>query len=163
MSWVSWETILSSYDRGGFNFGTLRTKNWDLLGKWWWRLHNENNTYWVKVIKSIYGQDEGLGNSHEINIPNRNSIWQNIQRMGVVLSKWNISFSTSFVKSVSTGDETLLWKDIWLSNVSLCEKFNRIYRLDTNQEALVSERITKDGTSWTVNWRWSREPTGRTA
>ncbi|XP_071699113.1 uncharacterized protein [Rutidosis leptorrhynchoides] len=58
--------------------------------------------------------------------------------------------------------DTLFWKEKWLGDVLLCEKYSRLFRLDSNKDALVSDRIIKDGSSWSLNWQWCREPAGRT-
>ncbi|XP_071686816.1 uncharacterized protein [Rutidosis leptorrhynchoides] len=55
MSWVKWDDCLLPYDSGGLNIGSLRGKNLTLLGKWFWRAKTEPNSFWVTIIKSIYG------------------------------------------------------------------------------------------------------------
>ena len=60
MSWVKWDNVISSYGLGGLNIGSLRAKNWALMGKWWWRFWVEGDALWVKVIRSIHGSDGGL-------------------------------------------------------------------------------------------------------
>ena len=34
MAWVKWDDILSSYGLGGLDIGSLKAKNWALVGKW---------------------------------------------------------------------------------------------------------------------------------
>ncbi|XP_071695414.1 uncharacterized protein [Rutidosis leptorrhynchoides] len=57
---------------------------------------------------------------------------------------------------------TLFWKETWLGNVLLCEKYNRLFRLEESKNTLVSERIVKNGSTWNSSWNWIKEPTGRT-
>ncbi|XP_071739763.1 uncharacterized protein [Rutidosis leptorrhynchoides] len=147
ISWVSWDTILSSYEKGGYNIGSLKAKIFSLLGKWWWRFHKESNSFWATIFKSIYGQDGGLGHCLTNTFCNRGPIWINIQKLEVHLRKLNIDFPSSFVKKVHNGEQTLFWKDLWLGNVLLCEKFNRIFRLDSKEDALVSDREIKCGSA----------------
>ncbi|XP_071715277.1 uncharacterized protein [Rutidosis leptorrhynchoides] len=45
----------------------------------------------------------------------------------------------------------------------LQEKFGRIFRLDAQEDALFSERLIQDGTSWNFNWNWKHTPRGRSA
>ncbi|XP_071687062.1 uncharacterized protein [Rutidosis leptorrhynchoides] len=49
------------------------------------------------------------------------------------------------------------------NNELLLEKFARIFRLDINEDALVSDRLVKDSSSWRFNWEWARDSRGRTA
>nr|GEW96461.1 putative RNA-directed DNA polymerase, eukaryota, reverse transcriptase zinc-binding domain protein [Tanacetum cinerariifolium] len=59
LSWVKWDSVIASHGLG-LNIGSLRAKNLALLGKWWWRFRKEDDGLWVKVIKSIHGDFEGL-------------------------------------------------------------------------------------------------------
>ncbi|GJR04596.1 hypothetical protein Tco_0527580 [Tanacetum coccineum] len=61
LSWVKWDSVLTSFGEGGLNIGSLRAKNLDLFGKWWWRFRREGGSLWVRVIKSIHGDIGGLG------------------------------------------------------------------------------------------------------
>ncbi|GJV98091.1 hypothetical protein Tco_1549668 [Tanacetum coccineum] len=54
-------TVISSYGDGGLNIGSLKVKNLELLGKWWWRCTTEGENMWCRVIRSIYGIDGGWG------------------------------------------------------------------------------------------------------
>ncbi|GJV19306.1 RNA-directed DNA polymerase, eukaryota, reverse transcriptase zinc-binding domain protein [Tanacetum coccineum] len=49
---------------GGLNVGSLREKNFALLGRWWWRFKTEGGGLWARVIKSIHeigAEIEGVG------------------------------------------------------------------------------------------------------
>ncbi|XP_071726766.1 uncharacterized protein [Rutidosis leptorrhynchoides] len=121
----------------------LKAKNLALLGKWWWRFRTEPNIFWVKVIKSICGQDGGMGLSRAILASRKISTWSSILMIDSELRKLNLDFENLFIKSVSNGNNTLFWKDAWLDNKLLYEKFGRLIMLDSNEDALVSERIIK--------------------
>ncbi|XP_071700289.1 uncharacterized protein [Rutidosis leptorrhynchoides] len=92
----------------------------------------------------------------------KKSTWHTILKAVSSLDKWNLNLPTSIVKTIVNGEDTLFWKDSWLGNFCLCEKFDRLFRLETNQNASVADRILKTKSSWSANWEWSREPTGRT-
>ncbi|KAL8540253.1 hypothetical protein ACS0TY_001731 [Phlomoides rotata] len=52
-------------------------------------------------------------------------------------------------KVIGNGEGTDFWRDIWAGEYALCEKFNRLYRLSTQQEARVGgmgEHSTKTRT-----------------
>ena len=40
MSWVKWESVVSKFENGGLNIGSLKVANWGLVGKWWWRIES---------------------------------------------------------------------------------------------------------------------------
>ncbi|XP_071739065.1 uncharacterized protein [Rutidosis leptorrhynchoides] len=129
LHWAKWVDILKSYELDGLNIGSLRAKNWALLSKWWWKFLTETDSLWVKVIKSIYGRDGGLG----------------------------ISFISSLI---GKGTNTLLWSECWNGPYSFKEKFPRIFRLESDKECRICDRISWNGTSWDFKW-WMRDLTGR--
>ncbi|GJS26592.1 putative RNA-directed DNA polymerase, eukaryota, reverse transcriptase zinc-binding domain protein [Tanacetum coccineum] len=60
LAWITWSNVLSSFDRGGLNIGSLKAFNLALLQKWHWRLFSSPNSLWVKVIKSLHGYECGF-------------------------------------------------------------------------------------------------------
>ncbi|GJY83425.1 hypothetical protein Tco_0496801 [Tanacetum coccineum] len=73
------ENVLSSYDNGGLNIGSLKAFNLALLQKWRWRLLSHKNALWVKVIKALHGQEGGFDNNgciyNEINEVEDTFVW----------------------------------------------------------------------------------------
>ena len=55
LSWVKWNDILASYEKGGLNVGSLYAFNLALLQKWRWRFFTGGDCAWVRVICSIHG------------------------------------------------------------------------------------------------------------
>nr|GEX36630.1 putative RNA-directed DNA polymerase, eukaryota, reverse transcriptase zinc-binding domain protein [Tanacetum cinerariifolium] len=82
MSWVKRDSVLSSYEAGGLNIGSLRVKNLALMGKWWWRFRNEEDSLWVKGARSVYGADEGLGNTNGGKDLCGSEVWGDVLRVG---------------------------------------------------------------------------------
>ncbi|GJU48519.1 RNA-directed DNA polymerase, eukaryota, reverse transcriptase zinc-binding domain protein [Tanacetum coccineum] len=58
--WIKWANVLSSFEKGGLNIGSLKSFNLALLQKWRWRWLSFPNALWVKVIKAIHGQEGGF-------------------------------------------------------------------------------------------------------
>ena len=58
--------------------------NWALLAKWWWRFRCERDAFWVKVIKSLFG--EGGGTVGQSLSGSGYSVWRNIIKVGNDLS-----------------------------------------------------------------------------
>ena len=57
-SWVKWEKVLASKEKGGLGVSILYILNIGLMFKWVWRFYTQNTSLWVRVIKAIHG-DEG--------------------------------------------------------------------------------------------------------
>ncbi|XP_071713626.1 uncharacterized protein [Rutidosis leptorrhynchoides] len=62
---------------------------------------------------------------------------------------------------VNNGEDTLFWKDIWLGNQPLCTRFPRLFRIETDKDARVADKIVGDGVTRGVSWSWIRNITGR--
>lgn len=58
--WVKWRRILLDKQKGGLGVGSIKEKNFSLLGKWRWRFQTEKEALWRKVIKEIYGESGGF-------------------------------------------------------------------------------------------------------
>ncbi|XP_071729224.1 uncharacterized protein [Rutidosis leptorrhynchoides] len=141
LSWVKWELVLIPYGVGELNIGSLKSKNCALVGKWWWRFHNESDSLWVKIIKSIYGRDEGLG--HESSLPSSrtNSVWCNIIKLRNDMLNIGMDINSCFERKIGDGHDILFWNDVWLSNLRLKDYFPRLFRLETNQNATIKDRV----------------------
>ncbi|XP_071728940.1 uncharacterized protein [Rutidosis leptorrhynchoides] len=122
----------------------------------------ENEAFWVRVIKSIHGRDGGLGSSNT-NRTIRDSIWNGIKALDNDFPKLNLNFANSFLRVISEGKEVLFWKDTWLGEHPLCVTFARLFIMETNKDARVADRITKEGPNILLNWNWNNSLAGRTA
>ncbi|XP_071688499.1 uncharacterized protein [Rutidosis leptorrhynchoides] len=67
----------------------------------------------------------------------------------------------SFVRTIGDGSSTCFWKDTWLGNVPLKDKFCRLARFDRNSDATVCERLQWNGSASVLTWDWSRIPSIR--
>ncbi|XP_071700130.1 uncharacterized protein [Rutidosis leptorrhynchoides] len=120
MAWVKWDQILLPYEFGGLNVNSLKLKNLSLLTKWWWRFLTNENTFWVRIIKSIYGVN---GN----------------------------------------GEGTSFWRDKWIGDSPLCATFPRLFRLEEEKDASISDRVCFSDSGIVFNWSWSTLPGWRAA
>ncbi|XP_071741061.1 uncharacterized protein [Rutidosis leptorrhynchoides] len=144
ISWVKWAYTCLPYGAGGLNIGSLKGKNLALLGKWWWRFKIETNCLWTKIIRSIYGIDGGLRSGVGLAHLSASGIWYNIILVGNNIEDCQVAFKTSFKKSIGDGRNTLFWNDNWCGSESFKNMFPRLYMLESNKDALVSDRIISD-------------------
>ncbi|XP_071700150.1 uncharacterized protein [Rutidosis leptorrhynchoides] len=154
---------MSTYGNGGLNIGSLKGKNLALLGKWWWRFKTETNSFWVKIIRSIYGPSGGLEIGSDLGHSPSSGAWKNIIIAGNLIEDLNIPFRNTFSKSVGNGSSTSFWNEQWIGNNKLSERFPRLYRLEKSPDALIRDRIDTSEPNSVFAWDWSRVPGGRTA
>lgn len=133
-------------------------RDWDtfnkaLLGKWRWRILNESNSLWVRVLKAKYS----------IPLP------LNIGGMEGKLSYWwKDIFGTCFSMEETSwfdlnvrlklGDvgKVRFWQDAWLGQCALNDKFARLYYLSVQQHALISDVGTWENGEWKWILQWRR-------
>ncbi|XP_071706748.1 uncharacterized protein [Rutidosis leptorrhynchoides] len=73
-----------------------------------------------------------------------------------------VPFTKSFVKVVGNGSSTSFWHDVWVDGIKLCDKYKRLFKLESNSNAMVADRWVWNGSSWCGSWDWSRISRGRT-
>ncbi|GJT68087.1 putative RNA-directed DNA polymerase [Tanacetum coccineum] len=158
--WVKWKAILADWDRGGLGIGSIKAKNISLLGKWWWRFLSERDALWRKVIAAIHGVDGGFFEGVGAGL--KKDVWKSILSCGAANDDLNIHFQSSFIRTVGNGKNILFWKDIWLySCIRLKDRFPRLYALETNKYASLSERWCCFNGVWAGLWSWRINPRGR--
>ncbi|XP_071687538.1 uncharacterized protein [Rutidosis leptorrhynchoides] len=159
ISWVKWEEVLLPYGEGGLNLGSLKRKNLALIGKWWWRFLTEPTTLWVKVISSIYGPSGGFDLDRKYKLITCNSTWANIIKAGEHIDSIGVSFKDSFSTSIGDGCNTRFWSDNWVGSSTLKNRFGRLFRLDQDPNAMVKDRINRNGCGL---WEWICDPARQT-
>ncbi|PWA52848.1 reverse transcriptase domain, Reverse transcriptase zinc-binding domain protein [Artemisia annua] len=152
MSWIKWDNILASYDKGGLNIGSLKAFNFALLQKWRWRLVTSPNSLWVRVVKAIHGDDTGIDLKGCI----FNGTWANIVKSYSMLQSKDIIPMHTLRHKVGNGSSIRFWKDNWIGNGSLSSKYNRLFHLEVDANCLLSDRLSNG--SW--SWNWSRQNLG---
>ncbi|XP_071731598.1 uncharacterized protein [Rutidosis leptorrhynchoides] len=143
ISWVKWSITCLPYGAGGLNIGSLKGKNLALLGKWWWRFKTETHCLWTKIIRSIYGIDGGLRSGDGLARQSTLGIWNNIIIAGNSLEGCDIAFRNSFSKSIGDGKNTSFWNDNWCGSSCFKDMFPRLFMLESNKNAMLSDRVKK--------------------
>ncbi|GKD69592.1 hypothetical protein Tco_1323682 [Tanacetum coccineum] len=125
LAWIKWKNVISSYDNGGLNIGSLKAFNLALIQKWRWKLLSHKNTLWVKVIKALHGQEGGFDNNGCI----YNGTLARIVGSSNFLHSNNIIPNSSFRLQAGCGTRICFWKDTWVGDSNFNIRYNRLYRL----------------------------------
>ncbi|PNY15474.1 ribonuclease H [Trifolium pratense] len=112
--WVKWDRVCKPKEEGGLGIRNLKLFNIALLGKWWWRLKNEKDLLWCRVLLGRYGKDLGF-------VKNKSSLWwrdlndiANFKSQG--RDRW---FEDHLTKVVGNGRKTLFWNEPWVEGDTL--------------------------------------------
>ncbi|RVW42464.1 putative ribonuclease H protein [Vitis vinifera] len=140
---VSWKAICATKKEGGLGIRSLSTFNKALLGKWLWRLANENESLWKQIISSKYDLQEGGWCSKGVRDRYGVGVWKAIR------NGWeNFRSHSRFI--IGDGTRVKFWKDLWCGNQALEEAFPILFNLSVNKEGWVAEAWEEDevGGSW---------------
>ncbi|GJZ26721.1 RNA-directed DNA polymerase, eukaryota [Tanacetum coccineum] len=160
INWVKWSSILLDASKGGLGVGSLEAKNLALLGKLKWRFLTDTNALWRKVIKELYGNNGGFSFAPISLGPS--GVWCDILSSVTKIEAMDDSFKSSFWVKVSSGSDTLFWKDPWSGNGSrLMDVFPRLFALENYKDYTVKDRWAYDNGVWEGSWSWRVSPRGR--
>lgn len=56
---TNWNIVTTSKLKGGLGVTNLEYRNLAMLGKTWWRILENNDMPWIRLLKEKYGQDSG--------------------------------------------------------------------------------------------------------
>ncbi|KAJ0527686.1 putative reverse transcriptase zinc-binding domain-containing protein [Helianthus annuus] len=149
MTWVAWKKTVASKEGGGLGFGLLRDVNIAMLAKWWWRFKSESNVLWKGVIWSIHNNPRAWNA-----IPAKVSVvgpWKQIFKIASDLADVGIDFQNSFRGIVGCGHGISFWLDRWVANEPLASKFPRLFAIESNKRAVVSDRV-KGAAGFSFQW-----------
>lgn len=133
----------------------LKDFNISLLAKWWWKLKTDGNSLWSKVIRSIHSvtdfDDRKLAKNFY------KGTWKNITEIEENFLEAGISLRDLFRRKVGRGEKTRFWKDVWIVGVPLKDKFPRIYKIESNKNSLIKDRVVVQPDSMVeMSWQWKK-------
>ncbi|GKV33229.1 hypothetical protein SLEP1_g41758 [Rubroshorea leprosula] len=163
ISWVSWEMVCRSKEKGGLGVMDLRRRNWALLGKWWFRLGEGEGgeSLWKRVVWDKY-----YGGRREVDIRAVESvrmsrIWRDVISVGGNSIKLQDMLGKGFRWMVGDGRQVGFWREIWVGDISLKELCPRLFELAMNKDGMVSEMGLWERGLWRWNVDWRRGRLGR--
>ncbi|XVE58507.1 hypothetical protein DITRI_Ditri04bG0175000 [Diplodiscus trichospermus] len=105
-SLVKWEKVTQPKDDGGLGIRCLRNMNLAFMAKLGWRMWNESDQLWVRVVTGKYIHHNVDVNSFTPEQGSSN-LWQGLVKAQSVLSK-------GIKPAVRGGNNTYFWLDAWL-------------------------------------------------
>jgi hypothetical protein len=152
--WVKWDDICKPKREAGLGIRDLRLMNLSLLAKWRWKLLSHEKEVWKDVIMAKYGAVYvGAGDIGELQVARSASIWW---RDICLLDKNTNWFAEALEKRVRNGIHTLFWSDRWIGNISLKQRFPRIFSISNQQVATVSSLGSWVDGVWLWDFTWCR-------
>jgi hypothetical protein len=152
ISWVKWETICLPKAEGGLGVRDIRITNISLLAKWKWRLLQNEEALWVKVLSIKYGGTVVSNQWIELERPSRfeSLWWKDVKSVGGEVDLNSNWFSSSITRVVSNGRNARFWRDKWTPLGPFMLQFPRLYSVANNQEAVIGDLGVW---MWNLTWR----------
>jgi len=131
--WVDWNSVCRSKEVGGLGVRRIREFNTALLGKWCWRLLEDRDSLWFRVLSARYGVVEGRlrGGGREAS-----EWWRVVHSLS--REDW---FSDHVSHYVGNGRTTMFWSDVWLGEESFGVRFSRLFELSVHKGVSVFEMM----------------------
>jgi hypothetical protein len=131
---AKWEMVCTPKKQGGLGVLDLNCMNVALLSKWLWNIENSNGL-WQEIIKAKYIKDVPL-----ISVKVR----QNDSHFWRAILGLRDEFYKCCKKVVGNGKSTSFWKNIWCGDVSLADKFPRLYNIARDKDITVEKVLNSD-------------------
>lgn len=153
---INWNRVCISKTSGGLGLSFLTHKNISLLVKWFWKLHNDRNSLWYKVITGKYGSDikdflSSYNNSCSQNLsPTMKSLLEAYQCLPSRFKNMD-----NFVWSVGNGKNIQFWHDKWHALGILKHKFPRLFSIYIHRNDSIRDAVSRLS-SYTTDSRWRR-------
>ena len=139
------EKNLSLKRKGGLGVKDLGKMNVSLLCKWWWKLKQKDGLR-QEIVRKKYIKNTCISLLKKK--PTNSPVWNQL------LSVKDI-YTSGRKMIVGKGDQTSFWKDIWVCDTSLMDKFPQLFEI-CNETEINVEKAVKQG--WQLSYRrWLNE------
>ncbi|GJV36029.1 RNA-directed DNA polymerase, eukaryota, reverse transcriptase zinc-binding domain protein [Tanacetum coccineum] len=138
VSWVNWNKVIASKDKGGLGVSSLYALNRGLLFKWIWRFLTQGSSIWAKVIKVIHGVDGNLGSNSKGGMK---SCWSSIVTEVNALANKGIDLMQFLRIKMGNGDSIRLWEDPWHEGGILKLRYPRVYALEMCKSITIGGKL----------------------
>nr|GEU81705.1 RNA-directed DNA polymerase, eukaryota, reverse transcriptase zinc-binding domain protein [Tanacetum cinerariifolium] len=133
-SWVKWDNVLTSRDKGGLGVASLYALNRGLMFRWIWQFYSQKSSLWIRVIKAIHGNDGKLDKDV---IVGGQTCWTSIFKEVRSLKGTGINVVDLIRLKLGNGDSSLFWEDKWYAGGIIKELFPYLYALELHKHATV--------------------------
>ena len=138
---AKWEMVSRPKDQGGLGIINTRLMNDCLLVKWIWKILQEPDELWFKMLKAKYMRDTDFFSAKS---KGGSQFWQGLQKVKH-LFKWGANFT------VGRGNNCSFWHDCWLHEVPLKIYYEDLYRMVSHPGCVVGDCwVDQD---WVVQFR----------
>ena len=126
-----------------------------LLGKWRWRLLVESDCFWVKVLCAKYGDE--VRTCKRDCFSSGSVWWRDLGKVCEGVSGEGGWFYHGVRRVVGDGRYVRFWEDVWVGDVSLKQKYGRLWSISEQRGLAVAGCGSWEGVVWRWDLTWRRE------
>ena len=126
---AKWEMVSRPKDQGGLGIINTRIMNDCLLVKWIWKIMQQPDELWFKILRAKYMEDCSFFSS---NIKGTSQFWHGLHKVKH-LFKWGAIFK------VRDGRTCKFWQDCWIQDVPLMISYENLYKMVRVPDCTVSD------------------------
>lgn len=138
---AKWEMVARPKDQGGLGIINTKLMNECLIVKWIWKIMQEPDDLWFRILKAKYMDDRGFFYSDS---KGSSQFWQGLHKVKH-LFKWGAIYK------VENGQHCSFWQDVWVGNVPLKIQYEEIYKMVRDPSCLVADCWDEDG--WGMDFK----------
>lgn len=148
--WVSWKEVCKPKEEGGIGIKDMENFNRDLLSKWKWRIINEKEAIWNRIVCHRYITPKlKLLSSNDRDISKGYSIWwRDLVQLDSKTEGLAHTFSNSLSCRLKDGDHIPFWCSSWLGNQQLNEAFPKLHAMAIDRFMSVEEAGYQEEGQW---------------
>lgn len=135
---VKWSSIELPKMMGGLGVGNIMHKNLTLLFKWWWRYSGADNTFWKRILMSVYNI-KGLKASYETFCTMKDRLSSQLISNDEVTSKIRSIVEEGMMLSVGCGASILFWHDKWCEGGPLKRLFPSLFAVSSQKNLFINQ------------------------
>ncbi|XP_058776556.1 uncharacterized mitochondrial protein AtMg00310-like [Vicia villosa] len=137
--WVSWDDVCLPVDKGGLGLKKLEVFNLALLDKWKWRIFEDSNSIWYRMLKARYGdiklQMMVEGGKHD-NYSSKFVWWADI--LSLEKRVFGDFFANNCSFGIGDGYSTSFWHSLWMKEGIIKSLFPSLFTISSLQDVSVA-------------------------
>jgi hypothetical protein len=126
---INWQAVCRPKDFGGLGLINSRVFNECLMVKWIWKLYQQKESLWARLIHAKYMRDDDF---YKTNGKKGSQFWKSLHKVKD-LFKWGV------VHRVGSGSRTHLCNDVWIKPSPLRVCFPKIFAACDDRDISVAK------------------------
>lgn len=137
---TSWNKVLLGKNFGGLNITNLEHRKLAMLGKFQWRIKQNKQSSWIRLLKNKYGVDSNKWLIDQ-SIRVTSTLINNLRYLYIHIHS-KILFNKDIYKWIACkGNRILFWEDCWAGEYPLHTIYPRLYKIIKHKHTYIKDML----------------------